>query len=394
MKENGQEHQQALTKIDHIPQTLINLDPEVSSAAAANLCALAVDWMGFNELMQNQAFVEELNRLPVAKLSDQPADYIAHIWPMLTDKERGTALDLGLQKMTTMGHISRTGIQVRIWRAFRSGEWQHSPAGENDFRPWVRSVLTDSLSFSSGESSKLATLCEVIGYLGDNFRFEFGIPENLEDCFRRPHYWRWKTVAPKILQVINAFEEETDEIEIRALEEEIGALVEAVYDEDLTSEDITSQGRKSAPRLKPIILLENRRLANVHTGIYEITDAQLSYLRKKLGTTLDYRLEGEIYDVDQWTMVQYRYRTGEICTECGAIGSLNPVTSTCTQCSSWGKMEGLELCDRRELVPSGGWTEWDNLEEGEPKNKGVFESELSDQDMGLEYLTYWVKNDS
>jgi hypothetical protein len=120
----------------------------------------------------------------------------------------------------------------------------------------------DGLSYSGSEASKLSTLCEVIGYLAHNPAGDNKLPEDIESCFRRPVYWKWKTIAPKIQQCIDAYNvipigDGTRESEREMLDaeeeilDEIEGLIDLVYDEDLTHQEVTQQSRKTALRLKP-----------------------------------------------------------------------------------------------------------------------------------------------
>jgi len=358
--QNGSDFLGALALIDNVPRDLLREDPEVILPSTANLSALAVDWMGFNQLIRDPSHRKLANSLPLPSELETGSDYVKRIWPLLSADERGAALDLGLQKMVTMNRVAETGIQVRIWRAYCSGEWLYSPACETQFRPWVRSVLTDDFDSSASEASKLASVCEVIGWLAENGDMLPGImlPGDLEVCFRRPDYRRWKAIAPKILRYVAALKEEDNGEEIK---EEIAALVKAVYNRDLSVVEVEVAGRQKEPRMPTIVAIEG--VKDRDTGRYPVTmylsEVQRSYFQRKLAGMLDYKLQGEQPTSDLF-LVEYRH--------CNVEGE-------------WSE---------RLWHEETGWSSWHMLDKA-PDFGGFFDSMIEDSEIGLSYYRYWER---
>ena len=64
MRMNGEEELRALARIDDVPSALLEDDPEVLLPASADLAALAVDWMGFKDLIRRPEYLDRLHDLP------------------------------------------------------------------------------------------------------------------------------------------------------------------------------------------------------------------------------------------------------------------------------------------------------------------------------------------
>ena len=282
-KENAKEEMQALARMDDLPRSLLDQDPEVALAETAKLAALTVDWLGFRALVDlpEHRHLVARHKPNGGETAEQ---YITRVWKSLSHQDRGAALDLGLGKMTTMGKLARTGIQVRVWRAYERDEWQHSPQCEDDFYAWVRMVLTDSLD-QDPESNKLARLCEVVRYLVYNNLDGVELPEDLEDIFRSPLYRRFKGILPRLQGLIR---EKDDEDEPGSeLDEMIAELVNAARSPgEYKLEQLDRLGRKKPP-IPAIIVREepgNDRNTGCYTVSAEITEAQRTLLKQKMGS--------------------------------------------------------------------------------------------------------------
>jgi len=393
MKENCQDELMALEKIETMPQSLLDADPEVTMMATAKVAALAVDWMGFKALVHNPVYRDTLKKLPDPEDDESDVDYIERIWPMLSADEQAVALDMGLQKMVTMKKLAETGVQLRIWRAFESGEWTYSPTGENDFRDWVRGIMVDVLESSSSEATKLANVCEAIAWLKYNKVPGVKLPDDVESCFKSPDYRRWVSVASKILARASALEKKIDPQAEAEITEEIADLVSNVYS-DSTLAELTQIGRGTS-RIPPIVVIEeDRDEVGVRHCLMELNDAQYTYFLRKLGHDVQYKLEGEQYDTGCYRLVEYRIHTQDICTECHARNTR--FVDICTECKQSDCVQTTESRSVRYWT-SDQWTNWmpldDIVEAGKNIPDGIFDSVLSDLDMRLDYFRQWERVD-
>ena len=273
MKVNCQDELMALERIDTVPQSLLDADPEVTNIATAKVAALAVDWMGFKALVRNPVYRDTLKKLPSPEEDEADVDYIKRVWPMLGADEKAVALDMGLQKMVTMKKLAETGVQLRVWRAFESGEWTYSPSGEDDFRDWVRGIMVDVLESSSSEATKLSNVCEAIAWLRYNNVPGVQLPKDIATCFKNPEYRRWVSVASKILARASALEGKVDPQLENEIVEEIADLVANVYSESTLAE-LTQIGRGTS-RIPPIkVIEEDRDEVGVRHCLMQLNDAQ------------------------------------------------------------------------------------------------------------------------
>jgi DNA-binding protein H-NS len=318
----------ALAVVDSGLDQLLALDPEVAQAATADRAALFVDWTGFRDLCADSPKI--LDSLPKPRDGELAQSYVARIWPLLEPGERGAALELGLQKMVTMQRISEVGIQLRVWRAYVSGDWTNSPECCDTFREWVQHALTDTLDGSSSEATQLANVVEAVAWCADN---DIGwLPRDdddnldLEACFRRPFYRRWRAVAARILDRAKILREleaslvqkqrEKAEVEARELqaavsdvEQEIKGLVEMVADQEgHNTKDLDQAGRQRPPRLPPIVARKNGKdpMTGRTTITMEVSPAQEIVLQQKGKGWLDLLLEGEQYNREEWDYWEYR----------------------------------------------------------------------------------------
>jgi len=322
------EELQALAVVDDGLDSLLVPDPEVGLPATADRAALTVDWIGFRDLCTQSPGI--LDGLPKPKEHELAHVYIKRIWPLLEADERGTALEMGLQKMVTMGRISEVGVQLRIWRAYVSGDWQGSPECCDTFREWVHHVLTDTLEASTTEATHLANVVEAVAWLAKN---DYSwLPKDdednpaLEQCFTRPLYRRYRAVAAKILDRAKILGEvearliekqrEKQEVEVKDLqaavndiEQEITELVEHASDiEGYNTTDLDREGRTRPLRLPPIEARKDKRdpITGRTTITMEVSLAQEIVLQQKGRGWLDLLLEGEQYDRAKWDYVEYR----------------------------------------------------------------------------------------
>ena len=116
-----------------------------------------------------------------------------------------------------------------------------------------------------------------------------------------------------------------------------------------------------------------------------LSDVQHKVLLKKLGRSLDYRLEGEEYDTKNYILVEYRHETMEVCSRCTGINS--GMDGTCFKCQG-GTMNEYHDWARREWSDDDGWSDFITLEQ-EPKRQGFLNTMHTDPDLQLEYWTYW-----
>lgn len=369
MKECGHDELKALARIDDVPTSLLDHDPEVVLPVTANLAALAVDWMGFKDMIRRPEYRERLCELPGPGEDETAAQYIRRIWPLLEDEERGAALELGLQKMVTMKRVAETGIQVRVWRAFYSGEWLYGPSCPDTFAEWVRTTLLDSHS-SKAEASYLYRLCEIIMWLVHNAVDGIELPNDLESCFRRPYYRRWRAVVSKLWVRITALEETPPDDETsEAILDEIIELVQAVHDEDRDTTDLDDMGIRHHSSVPPIVMEQDAR--DPASGLTMITatvsEAQLILLKQRMRTALDLRFQGEQYDTEDYDLVEYRIET---------------------RC--WGDTE-VSYNSRRAWDGSS-WTEWGPVLDGQfPPPGNNIEGVLIDPELRLSYIRFWEK---
>jgi hypothetical protein len=384
-KLNGHEELQALARIDNLPRSLLDQDPEVALAQTANLAALTVDWLGFKALVE---LPEHRHLVARHKPNgDETAEqYIQRVWSKLSHEDRGAALDLGLGKMTTLGKLARTGIQVRVWRAYDRDEWQHSPQCEDDFYAWVRLALTDSLDQDS-ESSKLSRLCEVVRCLLYNQIDGVELPEDVEDVFRSPLYWRFKLILPRLTGLVR--EKDLEEEPDSELDEQIAELVNAAKKPgEHKHRELEKLGRKKPP-LPPIIFREEPG-KDPDTGCYtvsaDITEAQRTLLKQRMGDALEYRLVGEQYDTTDYVLVEYRIKGLEFCCKCGEEGTRD--CNVCISCgASYGEFDTHHQYSKR-VHEDDDWGEWQDLAE-KPKPDGYFDSTHADPELRLEYTRFW-----
>jgi len=358
VKANCQDEMTALARIDTLPRSLLDYDPEVIMPASADLAAESINWLGFNQLIADPDHRSILEKLPKLKENEGAPSYIKRIWPKLSPTDRGAALDLGLQKTATMEKIAQVGIQLRIWRAYQTGEWLHSPSGETEFRPWLRSILIDSLEQSGAEATKLANVCEAVAWLRDNSFPDVELPKDLETCFMRRWYGRWKIIAAKVLQYRDAMD--TMPTAEQELQEELAAIVATVYDEDLKQPDLNVIGRLKEPRMPPIVVVETERDANINVrkATLELSDLQYAHFLKKLGSSVEYRLAGEQYNTKDYILVEYRHDIEH---------------------DDWAY---------RAWSENDGWSQFLSIEP-DAKRQGIFDSVHTDSDLQLEYLRYW-----
>ncbi len=363
MKENGHDQLLALARIDDVPASLLECDPEVMLPATADLAALAVDWMGFKDLIRRPEYRDRLHELPTPTDEEHAPEYIRRIWPLLDNDERGAALDLGLQRMVTMQRVAETGIQVRVWRAFASGEWIYSPSCPDKFGEWVRTTLLDGQS-SKAEASYLWRLCEIIMWLVHNPIEGLELPDDLESCFRRPHYRRWRAVVSKLWARITAYEETPpDEDADSEILTEIAELVQAVQDEEKDTIELDSIGVRQQVTLPPIVMEQGIRnpMSGLTPIVATVSEAQLILLKQRMGAALDLRLQGEEYNTENYELAEYRIWKGS------------------TLRRAWN---------------GGSWNEWTLPLAGQfPPAGNNIEGVLCDQEMGLTYIRYWEKKE-
>jgi len=356
MAENGADKLNALTRIDDLPRSLLAHDPQVALATTADSAALMSDWMGFVELVREDRGV--LSELPKPRGSETAPDYIRRVWPLLEPEERGIALELGLQQMVTLERVAQVGIQVRIWRAYETGDWIHSPECPDSFRGWVKHVLADTLDGSLAEASHLANVVEAVAFLRDNPQLGGWLPEDLETCFRRPGYRRWRAVAAKILERKRALDDVPEE-EAGPILEEIEQLSAAAADEGLTTQDLDAIGRKK-PTLPTIIARVQKGkdpITGQETVILQVSPAQKTLLEQKTRGILSMVLEGETYKVPEYRYTQY-------CLD---------------RSDQW----------MRRTLHDGRWGDW-QAHGGQPV--GAFDTvAFTDEDRNLTVLNYWVE---
>jgi len=393
-KENCQDELLALERIDAMPQSLLDADPEVTNLVTAKVASLAVDWMGFKALVQNPVYRNTLKKLPSPEEDEADVDYIERIWPMLSPDEKAVALDMGLQKMVTMKKLAETGVQLRVWRAFESGEWTYSPSGETDFRDWVGNIMVDVLERSSSEATKLTNVCEAIAWLKFNRVTGVKLPKDIDNCFKNPEYRRWVSVASKILARASALEGNVDpEVETEIVSE-IADLVSNVYSTNTLAE-LTQIGRGTS-RVPPIVVHEeDRDDAGIRHCLMELNDTQHRFFLRKLGRDVQYRLDGESpQDEDvSYVLMEYRLRTEDVCTACGVINQRN--VTMCMECEEEDTYQRTQSWAVRTWQGDK-WSNWVIIgddEDWKGMPDGIFDGMLTDDTVGLEYYRQWEKVD-
>ena len=306
MNQNGNDTRRALAIIDTLPQQLLDLDPQVELPQTANAAAIMVDWLGLKALSLLPQYADTIADMPKPNEDEQPADYTLRVLKSLKPTTKGVILDLGLAKVLTMDKVAKTGIQLRVWRAFKDNEWQHSPHSPDSFYEWVKLVIADEADGSLPEANKLASLCEAIAYVLYNNIVD--LPHDVEAIFRSPLYRRYKAILPRLRALISDHENADDGAD--EIEEQLADLIENVADTDITAQELDEQGKKS-PSMPPMIFTEAPH-RDAQTGEYlvlgKLSATQRRYFQRKLGKTLDYRLEGEEYNKEQWMLSEYRSR--------------------------------------------------------------------------------------
>lgn len=305
-----------LTVIDNLPRTLLAGDPEVALPETARLAAQMTDWLGFKMLMQENPHL--FSEIPKPTGEEEASTYIQRVWPLLQSGERAAALEMGLQQMVTLENVAQVGIQVRIWRAYESGEWQDSPECPDTFRAWVFHILTDTLDGNKATASHLANVVEAVAFLRDIQ--DDWLPEDLEECFRRPAYRRYRAVAGKILarkklleelsgKMRDAAKNELQELsqEAQEIEKQIHVLSEAAVDPENTTQDLDTAGRQR-PGLPPILAEEQpgRDATGRYLVSLTLSPAQRTLFQQRTKGIVDYRLSGEVYNTPAWKYAEYR----------------------------------------------------------------------------------------
>lgn len=354
MVENGHNELQALSRIDDLPRSLLAHDPEVALAATADSAALMSDWLGFVQMVQEHPAM--LSELPKPTGNETAPEYIRRIWPLLEPEERGIALEMGLQQMVTLERVSQVGYQIRIWRAYESGDWNHSPECPDSFRGWVKHVLADTLDGSLAEASHLANVIEAVAFLRDSPDLGAWLPEDLEECFRRPGYRRWRAVAAKILDRKKILDDIPEEA-AQPILQEIEDLSAAAADDGLTTTDLDQLGRKKTT-LPPIIARVQKDkdpITGQETITMLVSAAQKALLQQKCRGIMEIVLEGETYKVPEFEYAQYLNDGGAMYTR----------TLKGDHWTEWQECEGVEGAfdtiafsdEQRNLVVINTWVE-------------------------------------
>jgi hypothetical protein len=258
----------------------------------------------------------------------------------------------GIQAVQNVQTFASTAIQVRVWRAFVSGEWRVSPEKPNSFREWVSGALSVEDGSHSTEASLLATVCEVVAWLLHNQPEK--LPEDPEECFMPGNYRRWRAVAGKLSRLVK-----------EGKEEQVAPIVDAVYDDSKTNTQIDQIGRQKSG-IPPIVMYEQKGDGSGLVGARaSLTPAQVEYLKRL--PSVEWKLQGE-----QPTGELVEYRRLQAAPVC------DPATGEV--------LSSVELWYERAWDGSA-WGAWVSL--GNPPELGVVEVRVEDPELGVEYIRTW-----
>jgi hypothetical protein len=290
--------------------------------------------------------------LPEFIEGESTKSYVRRVWPLLSKEERGAALTSGIQAVQSVGTFASTAVQVRVWRAFVSGEWRLSPEKSQSFREWVYAALSTEDDGHTTEASLLATTCEVVAWLSANRPSE--IPENPEECFMPGQYRRWRAVAGKLARLVK-----------EGKEEELAPLVEAVQNEELTKTELDQIGRQKSG-IPKIVMYEQAGDGSGMVGARtSLTPAQVEYLKRL--PNVAWKLQGE---QPSGELVEYRrsWLPAKVNDDTGEI------------------IEGYWETWTERVWDGKQWSEWVRIE---PPKIGIVEFRLTDEEFTVEYIRTW-----
>jgi len=243
------------------------------------------------------------------------SEYVNRVFPKLDHETRHMVLTLGVGKAAVYQDKLGDGIRYMVWKSWDNGWWVDLDDGPEDldkaFRAWVTETMTQE-GRSNPEASQLANTILNLQWLADNnYR---GLPKDgadittLEPIFRDAgQYQRWRRVTSRLRGLIDAKKEGAKNGEIT---QQIRAIIKDVNDPDKNLTDLDQVGRKK-PRVPPIVMTEGPARDSLGRSLVSasLTPSQKVMLQLRLGKDLEYRLEGETYDIKDYILANYRLDT-------------------------------------------------------------------------------------
>lgn len=348
-----------MTNAIMIPGGLDLAEIATPRAAAEMVCYLGIVTLPKNGVPAREYRIDDSTGEIVWIEPDR--QYIARVWPGLSDKTKGYAVAAGLQVAATYRDALSDGIQLVVYRARAHGWWitTDSNGGNNKaFRQWVKNVITAEEG-SATEASQLASTILNLEFLAANGYEGLPVDEdgdpNLEAIFEdRKLYNRWRRVASGLRNLIEAEMEKPDPDN----QERIQQIVDDVNNPDKSPDDLDQSGRQR-PTLPPAsIEMEGKDEMgrNIFKGV--ATDAQLTLLQYRTKDAAQWVLKGEVYGVTHHTLFEYRTESND------------PQVYR----RAWSERHGWSAFHQVEKIPEGGFPE------------GPF---FEDPDWGLTYTRQW-----
>jgi hypothetical protein len=336
-----------MTRALRLRTDICDLAPVADPYAAARL----VCWMGLDSVT---------GKVPVQKEDESREEYVVRIWDRLKASQRQQAIEAGLQKAAWYAQGLDDGRRIAVYETYINAwiPFDH----DREFRSWVADFVggEEPTNAQYVEASKLATTILNVTWLDAN-GFDLsagddGVAEPVEVFAKREKYNRWARVAPRMKALIEAANHENPGGEI---DDEINELIETVNDPDKSAADLDEAGRKGAPRIPPLIIIESAIKDDLGRRLFygAATPAQWTMLKQKMGRSASLELAGQEYDADRRVLVEYRFHEGY-----------------------WS-----------ERVYRDDWSGWKPIEK--PELAGRFDSKHEDPELGVVYLRYWEERE-
>jgi len=332
---------------------------EIAELNDPDTAAQMVLYMGVSDLPSPPSIKFDLDSEGNPINVDSELQYIGGVWPDLSRRDQGKAVELGLQRAANMREGLNDGIQLVVWKAYDKGWWTATDMNGGDeraFRAWVKEVIVPE-GASPTEATQLASTILNLVWLDDN---GYAVGDDLDYIFsNRALYNRWRRIASPLRQAISNIVNSQDDGTYEDASEQISEMINAVNDPDKTIDDLDAI--RSNPRLpEAIFVIEDRDQIGRSIVSATLTDAQLNHLRIKTRGSARFVLEGEQRDDGEMVLVEYRV-------------NVSPET-------------GEILMSRREWSTDI-WTPWFTVDE---MNQGIPEgAPLVDESLHLEYHRQW-----
>lgn len=401
MTNNG--HEQTMALAIGQPMDIFTHDPDVTRAETIQVGIQMVEALGIAGLFQDKAYRHLASKLPEPEKDEQPWIYAArareHLLECVPAKERkqvaATILDLGMDRADTSADLYRTVRRVLAFRVYAgigddslAGLYVDSPSAPESFEEWLAGV---SRQASGAEKSRIRTSCETLLWLISNEAdWPEALPTNVEEVFYPGNWRKWVdafTEVRKRRDVLDLVEEKEKE----HVKQSIEAILKEAKREGSTLDTVKETARKdeNKTRLPEIVAREQagKNAAGQVTVHIQLSAAQKTFFQQRAKQWLVYRLEGETYNTEDATLVEYRCEKSSLCPKCGTLYRLGLGLTTCPPCEG-NPLFYLSQWHSRSWTQDNGWTDWVE-EEGLPDEPGIYEDEREDEGLGLRYIRYW-----